>query len=58
MKKLLMIILPLIICGFTFMKGENIFPYKIHQHKLPNGLNVVTVPFESLPFGMVITRLS
>ena len=47
MKKLLMIILPLIICGFTFMKGENIFPYKIHQHKLPNGLNVVTVPFES-----------
>ena len=25
MKKLLMIILPLIICGFTFMKGENIY---------------------------------
>jgi zinc protease len=47
MKKLLMILLPLLICGFTFMKGEKIFPYKIHQQKLQNGLNIVTVPFDS-----------
>jgi len=25
----------------------NILPYPIYQHKLPNGLNVVTVPFDS-----------
>lgn len=47
MKKLLMILLPLLICGFTSMNGEKIFPYKITQQKLANGLNVVTVPFES-----------
>ena len=23
------------------------FPYEIHQHKMPNGLNVVTVPYQS-----------
>lgn len=26
---------------------DKILPYPIHQHSLPNGLNVVTVPFES-----------
>jgi len=29
------------------MKSENILPYKITQTKLPNGLNVVSVPFDS-----------
>lgn len=28
-------------------EDENILPYKIHQKKLKNGLNVVTVPFDS-----------
>ena len=27
--------------------NSKIFPYKIHQNKLPNGLNVVTVPYQS-----------
>ncbi|HEY6437993.1 MAG TPA: insulinase family protein, partial [Ignavibacteriaceae bacterium] len=27
--------------------SDNIFPYPIYQHKLANGLNVVTVPFDS-----------
>jgi len=47
MKKLILLFIPLLICGFTFMKSENILPYKITQTKLPNGLNVVSVPFES-----------
>jgi zinc protease len=47
MKKLIMLFIPLLICGFTFMKSENILPYKITQTKLSNGLNVVSVPFES-----------
>ncbi|MFI5218416.1 MAG: M16 family metallopeptidase [Bacteroidia bacterium] len=28
-------------------EGKRILPYPIHQKKLPNGLNVVTVPFDS-----------
>jgi zinc protease len=28
-------------------EGDKILPYKIHQSKLDNGLNVVTVPFDS-----------
>lgn len=28
-------------------KSKNILPYPIHQHMMSNGLNVVTVPFES-----------
>ena len=28
-------------------QGEKIFPYPIYQNKLANGLNVVTVPFDS-----------
>lgn len=27
--------------------GDKILPYPIHQHKMPNGLNVVTVEFDS-----------
>lgn len=42
----------LVICFFLMdipaMTGDNkILPYPIHQHKLANGLNVVTVPFDS-----------
>ena len=47
MKNLILFFIPLLFCGFTFMKSENILPYKITQTKLPNGLNVVAVPFES-----------
>ncbi len=47
MKKLILLLIPLLICGFTFMKSENILPYKITQTKLPNGLNIVSVPYES-----------
>jgi len=28
-------------------QNEKILPYPIHQQKLANGLNVVTVPFDS-----------
>jgi zinc protease len=31
----------------TSKTGNDVFPYAIEQKKLPNGLNVVTVPFES-----------
>jgi len=38
---------------------DNILPYKIHQHRLDNGLNVVTVPFPSpgLASFYIITRV-
>jgi zinc protease len=29
------------------MSGKKIFPYQINQQKMPNGLNVVTVPYPS-----------
>ena len=45
---------PLLIIGFFSIlltninaNDENILPYPIYQHKLANGLNVVTVPFDS-----------
>ena len=45
---------PLLILGFFSIlltsvnaNDENILPYPIYQHKLANGLNVVTVPFDS-----------
>jgi zinc protease len=31
----------------TQAKSDNIFPYPIYQYKLANGLNIVTVPFDS-----------
>ena len=36
-----------------------ILPYPIHQHKLDNGLNVVTVPFDSpgLASFHIVTRV-
>ncbi|MFT5138504.1 MAG: zinc protease [Lysobacterales bacterium] len=38
---------------------EKILPYPIHQHRLDNGLNVVTVPFDSpgLAAFYIITRV-
>lgn len=33
--------------GFGSSGSGNILPYPIHQHRLPNGLNVVTVPYDS-----------
>jgi len=45
---------PIIILGFFSIflsslnaQDEKILPYPIYQHKLANGLNVVTVPFDS-----------
>ena len=45
---------PLLLIGFFSIlltsvnaNDENILPYHIYQHKLANGLNVVTVPFDS-----------
>lgn len=32
--------------GFVF-GGDKILPYEIHQKQMPNGLNVVTVPYDS-----------
>jgi len=44
----LMFMLISILYGFnTGTPGDNILPYPILKYKLPNGLNVVTVPFDS-----------
>lgn len=47
-------ILPLILLTLACVPGDkdggqvdDVFPYTIHQKALPNGLNVVTVPYES-----------
>ena len=47
-------ILPLILLTLACAPGEKdggqddgVFPYTVHQKALPNGLNVVTVPYES-----------
>jgi zinc protease len=39
--------------------GDKILPYPIHQHRLDNGLNVVTVPFDSpgLAAFYIVTRV-
>ena len=34
-------------CTMTRAQSDNIFPYPIYQYELTNGLNVVTVPFNS-----------
>jgi len=50
MKKKMIIFALLLMFGISsvsYGKDENIFPYKIYQKKLANGLNVVTVPYES-----------
>ncbi|MCA9732937.1 insulinase family protein [candidate division KSB1 bacterium] len=45
-RKLIAVFLLLALSSAAFA-GEKILPYPIHQHKLDNGLNVVTVPFDS-----------
>lgn len=49
MKRLIVYLwLPLMLLGtFAWGSGEKSLPYPIHQKQLPNGLNVVTVPFDS-----------
>ena len=45
--------------GVAVADGENILPYPIHQHRLDNGLNVVTVPYDSpgLAAFYIVTRV-
>jgi zinc protease len=44
---LLMALILLSGIAFSNSEGSKILPYPIHQHRLGNGLNVVTVPFDS-----------
>ena len=48
----------LIVSGNAF-SADKILPYPIYQHKLANGLNVVTVPFDSpgLASFHIVTRV-
>lgn len=45
--------------GVAVADGEKILPYPIHQHRLDNGLNVVTVPYDSpgLAAFYIVTRV-
>lgn len=45
--------------GMAQASGDKILPYEIHQHRLDNGLNVVTVPFPSpgLAAFYIVTRV-
>lgn len=47
MKKLLSLLSCLLAWAATSGQSGTILPYKIHQHLLPNGMNVVTVPYAS-----------
>lgn len=49
MKRLIVFLwIPLMLLGsFAWGSSEKSLPYPIHQKQLPNGLNVVTVPFDS-----------
>ena len=49
MKRLIVYLwIPLmLLSAFAWGSGEKSLPYPIHQKKLPNDLNVVTVPFDS-----------
>ena len=52
-------LLILVSCSAVSAEPAKILPYTIHQHKLENGLNVVTVPFDSpgLAAFYIITRV-
>ncbi len=52
-------LLLLLSCSGVSAEPAKILPYTIHQHKLENGLNVVTVPFDSpgLAAFYIITRV-
>ena len=50
MNKKLQTSLLLLMMAFTTLAQsakDNILPYPIYQQKLPNGLNVVTIPYDS-----------
>ncbi len=52
MKKILSVLVAIFLLSACAMKEnkndmKKILPYAIHQHKLENGLNVVTVPYDS-----------
>ena len=49
MRKIMLILLLISFAAadITAESGEKILPYPIHQTELENGLNVVTVPFDS-----------
>ncbi len=51
MKKMICLLAIMLTFGVGMMNAQqskgNILPYPIYQHKLPNGLNVVTVPYDS-----------
>jgi zinc protease len=43
-----LIILFIVVCGFGFQKpADNFLPFQMYQYQMSNGLNVVTVPFDS-----------
>lgn len=48
-----------LIASSSLMAADKILPYPIHQHRLDNGLNVVTVPFDSpgLASFHIVTRV-
>jgi zinc protease len=48
-----------LLVSFSSFADEKILPYPIYQHKLDNGLNVVTVPFDSpgLVSFHIVTRV-
>ncbi|MBT8063339.1 MAG: insulinase family protein [Xanthomonadales bacterium] len=49
----------LLLPGQAFADSDKILPYPIYQHRLDNGLNVVTVPFDSpgLASFYIVTRV-
>ena len=67
LKKMLLVAGVLLLAACTSTKStqemavnsDNILPYPIYQHKLSNGLNVVTVPFDSpgLASFYIVTRV-
>ena len=67
LKKMLLVAGGLLLAACTSTKStqemvvssDNILPYPIYQHKLSNGLNVVTVPFDSpgLASFYIVTRV-
>ena len=48
MKQLMLLLVICLVIGVSAMSaGDKILPYPIHQKQLANGLNVVTVQFDS-----------
>lgn len=47
MRKLYLVLLLFLLVDSISSPAQSILPYKIHQKNLPNGLKVVTIPYES-----------